>query len=111
MDDREFRALEEKYYAELRKREKVNVLRGQLKSVQDVLDTLRVAKDSPYHSIGELELTGYISCSDCEGRSEISRDNFSLELEVDEVIEIFEHKAREIRKLMENLAAKNDANE
>lgn len=110
MDDREFRELEEKYYAELRKREKINVLRKQLKSVQDILETLRVAKDSPYNSIGGLELVGYISCSDCEGRSEISRDNFSLELEVDEVIEIFDHKAKELKKEMECLAAKNDAN-
>lgn len=86
MTDKEFEELQKQYYEELRKREQLDKLTKQKKEYQDILRKVQEAKNNPYVCL-RSNLVFYISYGDCEGKREIDRDGYELELNDKQLIE------------------------
>lgn len=85
MTDEEFVELEKKYYDELHNREEIEKLVREKEEYAKIIDKINTAHSSPYESLS-IFLEIQISYGDCEGRREIDRDTFDIDLTYDQVI-------------------------
>lgn len=97
MTDEEFVELKKKYYDELHNREEIEKLVREKEKYAKIIDKLNTAHSSPYEC-ATVFLEIQISYSDCEGKREIDRDKFDIDLTYDQAIAFITSKICHIDK-------------
>ena len=99
MNDKEFKKLQERYFKEINKRDKIAKFKDRVTKLESAIKCIKEANDSQFMNLGEIEFKVY---GTTDGHGYYTLENFDIKLDNEYAIDILEKQLQKLnRQLLE----------